>query len=166
MKVNIEFESTDAQGDVLRSNVFAVMEVRRLDYRLVYVEDLSGDGKMTRSTIHISEGGLRITRKGELNTDFMYGKSLVHHTTYHTPYGMIPVTIETDAYDFNIGRTDGLPLDDMKAYTDTLWDGPGLPDDFEICAETSYRLIMGEQEALPMKIRMRITSAEQEIHRE
>lgn len=46
MKVTIEFETRDAQGGVLTSQVPAMMEIRNSDYRLVYVENLSqGDRK-------------------------------------------------------------------------------------------------------------------------
>ena len=71
MKVNIQFESTDTDGAVSVSNISAVMQKRENDYRLVYVEDLSGDGKMTKSIMLLSDTGLRITRTGELRTDFM-----------------------------------------------------------------------------------------------
>ncbi len=154
MKVNIEFESTDARGEVSVTNVFAVMEIRKFDYRLVYVEDLSGEGRMTKSTMFLSDKELRIQRSGELDTDFIYGKAMIHHTTYGTPYGILPVTLETEKYDFSVGR-----VGDTDSGMRSEWEGSGLPDDFEIRAGTDYRLIMGGQEPLSMSMKIRITGA-------
>ena len=134
MKVNIQLESTDTDGAVSGSNISAVMQKRENDYRLVYVEDLSGDGKMTKSIMLLSDTGLRITRTGELRTDFMYGQSMTHHTSYETPYGRFPVTLETEDYDFKLGG-----------------------DEFIISAETGYRLIVGGQEPLFMRMKIRVT---------
>lgn len=135
MKVNIRFESTDTDGQVSVSDICAMMQKRENDYRLVYVEDLSGEGKMTKSTMLLSENSLRITRKGELNTDFMYGKAMTHHTSYGTPYGMFPVTLETENYEFMI--------DD---------------EEYIICAETRYKLIIDGQEPLSMYMKIYITA--------
>lgn len=152
MKVMIEFETEDAQGEIMTSQVPAMLEVRRSDYRLVYVENLSSGEKtnqerLTRSTMLLSEGGMRITRTGELNTDFMYAKAMVHNTTYGTPYGAIPVTLETEDYHFWVGRTGGEPLGGIA---------PNLPEDFLIQVEAVYKLIMAGQEPLDMRIKLRI----------
>lgn len=157
MKVNIEFESTDAYGEVSVTNVFAVMEVRQFDYRLVYVEDLSGEGKMTKSTMLMSDRELRILRTGELDTDFIYGNAMVHHTTYKTPYGVLPVTLETENYKFRVGRKGDVVSEADSNLQDGEWNGVGLPDDFEIRAETGYKLIMAGQEPLAMRMKIRIT---------
>lgn len=123
MKVNIEFENTDHDGEVTRSTVFAIMEKRAHDYRFVYVEDLSGDGNMTRSTLIVSKHGLRIIRQGELNTDFMYEPRLVHNTTYATPYGKFPVSIETKEYSYTEGG-DNILSADVKYYLSMNGDEP------------------------------------------
>ncbi len=107
MQVNIEFETTDDDGQVSKSHNFAIMEKNRVGYRLVYVEDLSGEGKMTRSTMVISPYEMRIIRKGELNMDFIYGPNMVHNTSYMTPYGNFPVTLETQSYSYDVqGKVD------------------------------------------------------------
>lgn len=150
MKVNIEFESVDMNGEVTKSKIFAVMEVRRYDYRLVYVEDLSGDGKITKSSMILSHEGMRLTRTGELTTDFMYGKNMVHNTSYGTAYGTLPITVETDHYEFTV---EGVSEE-----------SPELPDDFEISAHVLYKLIVNEDEPLDMNMKIRITAHTGEKH--
>ena len=76
MKVRLEFKNTDADGEITTSLVTAMMEIREQDYRLLYAEDLSGDGKLTKSTLTISDEGMRIIRNGELTTDFMYADNM------------------------------------------------------------------------------------------
>lgn len=152
MKVTIEFETRDAQGGVLTSQVPAMMEIRNSDYRLVYVENLSQGGgadrrNLTRSTMLLSQSGMRIIRTGELNTDFMYGREMVHNTTYGTPYGTVPITLKTEDYHFCIEGKDGEPFDGT---------GVCLPENFLIRAEAVYKLIMEEQEPLDMHIKLRI----------
>lgn len=143
MKVNIEIESVDMNGEVIKTKNFAIMDVRDFDFRLVYVEDLSGDGKKTRSTLFVSPEELRIIRKGELNTDFMYGKNVVHNTSYITPYGAFPVTITTLSYKYELEGD--LEDEDIG---------------FAINVATSYTLQVGEDEPMRMSIRICITKAE------
>lgn len=143
MKVNIEIESVDISGEVIKTKNFAIMDIREFDYRLVYVEDLSGEGIKTRSTMFVSPEELRIMRKGELNTDFIYGKNMVHNTSYITPYGAFPVTVTTLSYSYEFQGD--------------------LEDDeigFAIKVATSYSLQVGEDEPMKMSIKLCITKAE------
>ena len=115
MKVNIEFENIDQDGEITRSKVPAIMENSGHDYRCVYMEDQSGDGNMTRSTLTMSRYGLRIIRQGEVNTDFIYEPKLVHNTSYKTPYGTFPVSIETKEYRYTEGG-DSIMTVNVKYY--------------------------------------------------
>ncbi len=136
MKVNIELVTTDENGDVTRSKIFAVMENQgQQSYRLVYVEDLSGDKKMTRTTLMINPKNMRVSRRGEIVSDFIYEAGLVHNSMYRTSYGDIPVTIKTAGYEF-----------------EELEDGC-------INVRALYFLDMGENPAAaPIKLEIRITS--------
>ena len=143
MKVNIEIESMDISGEVIKTKNFAIMDIREFDFRLVYVEDLSGDGVKTRSTLFVSPEELRIIRKGELNTDFMYGKNVVHNTSYITPYGAFPVTLTTLSYKYEF-----------------VGDLENEEVGFAINVATSYTLQVGEDEPMKMSIKICITKAE------
>ncbi len=143
MKVNLEIESVDISGEVIKTKSFAIMDVREFDYRLVYVEDLSGEGIKTRSTMFVSPEELRIIRKGELNTDFIYGKNMVHNTSYITPYGAFPVTVTTLSYSYELEGD--LEDDDIG---------------FAINVATTYTLQVGEDEPIKMSIKLCITKAE------
>ena len=143
MKVNIEIESVDVSGEIIKTKNFAIMDVREFDFRLTYVEDLSGEGIKTRSTMFVSPEELRIIRKGEHNTDFMYGKNVVHNTSYITPYGAFPVTVTTLNYKYEfVGDLE----DDKKG--------------FAINVATTYTLQVGEDEPMKMSIKMCISKAE------
>ena len=61
---------------------------------------MSGEGVLTKTTMYVSPTELRIIRRGELITDFIYGDSLTHNTTYETPFGNIPVTLITESYEY------------------------------------------------------------------
>ena len=127
MKVNIEIESVDITGEKIKTKNFAIMDVREFDYRLTYVEELSGEGIKTRSTLFVSPEELRIIRKGELNTDFMYGKNVVHNTSYITPYGAFPVTLTTLSYKYElVGDIEderiGFAINVATSYTLQVWD--------------------------------------------
>lgn len=151
MKVFLEYESIDMTGEKSSSKVFAIMEIRDTDYKLVFVEDLSGEGRVTRSTMVLSEDGLRLIRKGELNTDFMFGPALVHNTSYQTPYGAIPVTLVTEDYDFFVSH----PFHKE----DSPFQEKNVPKDFRLVASAKYALEIEGQEALPMSIRINVTKA-------
>lgn len=135
MKVNMELVTTDENGDVNETKIFAVMENQgQQHFRLVYVEDLSGNKKMTRTTILINPKSMRVTRRGELVSDFIYEEGLVHHSMYGTTYGDIVVTLKTICYKFE------------------------QPDNGELYAEAVYFLDMGgSQAAAPVKLVIRIT---------
>lgn len=91
----------DENGDENETKLFAVMENQgQQHFRLVYVEDLSGDKKMTRTTILINPKSMRVTRRGTLVSDFIYEEGLVHNSLYGTQYGDIAVTLKTTRYKF------------------------------------------------------------------
>ena len=140
MKVCLEFNTIDSDGDKTASKCLGVMEVRKNDYRIVYMEDLSGQGIMTKSTLIISKEGMRIIRKGELSSDFIYEEALVHNTTYKTPYGIFPVTISTSKY----------------VYNDNIVDATSLPEDFFIGVVADYSLIIGQGEPMNMSIEINV----------
>ncbi|MDE6026365.1 MAG: DUF1934 domain-containing protein [Lachnospiraceae bacterium] len=101
MKVNIKFITTDENGDRTESEVFAVMESQgKRNYRLVYVEDLSGSKQITRSTLQINPRNMRVTKRGEITSDLIYEEGLVHNAVYGLPFGNIPVTVKTEKYLF------------------------------------------------------------------
>ena len=135
MKVNVELVTTDENGEVSETKIFAVMEHQgQQHFRLVYVEDISGNKKMTRTTILINPQSMRVTRRGELVSDFIYEEGLVHHSLYGTVYGDIAVTLKTIRYKFE------------------------QPDNGAINAEAVYFLDMGgSQAAAPVKLVIKIT---------
>lgn len=151
MKVNLEYESIDATGEKSSSKVFAIMEIRERDYKLVFVEDLSGEGRMTRSTMLLSEDSLRLIRQGELNTDFMFGPALTHNTSYQTPYGTVPVTLITEEYNFFVSH----PFHKE----DNPFTGKDVPEDFRLVVSAKYSLEMQGQEGLPMSIRINVSKS-------
>lgn len=136
MKVNIHFETKDMEGHTEKSSVMAVLERRKNDYRLVYVEDLSGEGNMTKSTLTISEDSLRILRDGEIVTDFAYGNALIHNTVYKSQYGTMPLTITTSRYDYELVKDTG--------------------DEILINAAIEYSMAFAGQEPMDMEIRLQI----------
>ncbi len=135
MKVNMKLVTIDENGDESETKIFAVMENQgQQHFRLVYVEDLSGDKKMTRTTILINPQSMRVTRRGTLVSDFIYEEGLVHHSMYGTAYGDIAVTLKTTNYKFE------------------------QSDNGVINAEAVYFLDMGgSQAAAPTKLFIEIT---------
>lgn len=140
MRVHLEFENTDADGSITKSEVTAIMELRDKNYILTYVEDLSGDGNLTKSSLILSEDSMRIIRKGELTTDFMYGKNIVHNASYQTPYGTLPVTVMTERYSFQAVGTE---------------ENDAVGEKLRLRAHAAYRLTIGEEE--PLRFNMKIT---------
>lgn len=148
MKVNLEYESIDADGEKQISRVAAIMDVRMKDYKLSFVEDLSGDGKTTISTMYLSPDSMRIIRKGEVITDFMFGEALTHNTNYATPYGNLPVTISTNEFTFSVSHPD---------FRETIFAKNGdAPCDFCISAYVSYDILMNGVK-MPMSMKVRVT---------
>lgn len=101
MRVKIIIESTDQDGQKSKSENIAIISEEKSGYKLTYSEDLSGEGVLTKTTMYVSPTELRIIRRGELITNFIYGESLTHNTTYETPFGNIPVTLVTESYQYN-----------------------------------------------------------------
>lgn len=99
MKVNLHIESTDFDGEKSEVTCAAMLEKRQTDYKISYIEDISGEGKKTKSTIYIGENSIRIIRRGEVNSDFIFSKDLEHNTVYETLFGNFPVTIITKLYE-------------------------------------------------------------------
>lgn len=151
MKVKVYIESTDMDGEVSESVFNAVMEERQNDYKLSYVEDISGEGKTTRTTMYVSGSSLRIIRSGELVSDFIYSSGLEHNTTYQTPYGDIPVTIITDEYNF-VGNS--------MSYGDDIFSGGINPlktgRSFTINADVKYAMQVQGAESMELGVKIKI----------
>lgn len=99
MRVNLVIESTDGEGTKSRSENTALMYKHNDGYRLTYSEDLSGEGEITKTTMYINSSELRIIRRGELTTDFIYSEAVTHNTAYETPFGNLPITLITEKYE-------------------------------------------------------------------
>lgn len=148
MKVNLEYESIDADGEKQISRVAAIMDIRLKDYKLSFVEDLSGEGKNTGSTMYLSPESMRIIRKGEVSTDLMFGEHLIHNTNYVTPYGNLPVTVTTKEFNFSVSHLD---FRDAK-----LLKNVDAACDFWIIAYASYDIEMNGVK-MPMSMKVRVT---------
>ena len=142
MKVKLEYESGDANGEKHTSVVTAVMKPGKENHRLTFMEDLSGEGNVTRSTMLISMDSMRLIRRGELDTEFFFGRDMVHNTGYKTPCGIFPVTITTREFEVKESHM--------------LKEGI-LPENYSLTLYTTYILgINGEE--LPMSIKVRVTN--------
>ncbi|MBQ7706944.1 MAG: DUF1934 domain-containing protein [Lachnospiraceae bacterium] len=135
MQVKVIIESTDQDGIKSKSENFALMSKEQKGYRLSYSEDLSGEGELTETTMFISPSELRIIRRGELVTDFIYSESLTHNTSYETPFGIIPITLITQSFE----------------YLDMLHDA-----DTGINISSSYTIDMGDSLMPPASMDMNI----------
>ena len=135
MQVKVIIESTDQDGIKSKSENFAIMSDDKNGYRLEYSEDLSGEGILTDTIMLISSSELRIIRRGELESDFIYSNALTHNTSYNTPFGVIPITIVTNSYE----------------YLDMLHDA-----DTGINISSSYTIDMGDSLTPPANMDMNI----------
>ena len=78
MKSTMQIKTTNMDGSVELSSASGIL--RRIDgtkedgytYQFSYVEDLSNEGKKTKTCMVFSKKQLRITRSGEVNSDFIY----------------------------------------------------------------------------------------------
>lgn len=152
MKVKIKVESTDCFGEIMRTETNAILEDREHDHKISYVENLSEDNIKTRTTIYISSSSMRIIRDGEIKSDLIFSNGLQHNTNYNTPFGSIPVCVETKRYDF-VGRT-GNVSDDMFA--------SDVPNPFgkriSIDAYAEYSIITEGAEPMDMKVKLKVES--------
>ncbi len=143
MKVKLEIESIDADGQSSKITTMAVMELRQYDFRLIYIEKVSDDGKLKANVeLIIAPHGMRIIRKGDLCSDFFYEENLKHNTTYQTPYGEMPITVETSSYDYSVC---GGSL-------------AGLSEVFEINVDIKYALYVASEDSLLMNVKMKVTN--------
>ena len=140
MKAVIEFENVDVEtGEVMRSqaNTLRAMTEQGTTYLL---REMSGDGHKTRCTMIFSDNRLRVTRSGELNSDFVYEHGLTHHTKYATGYGSIPVTLQTKHF---LHTAEGI---DYEAAV--------LAEEFSLRLALQYTMEMGNE--LPMERKMKV----------
>ena len=114
MKVRLRMDTIDGNGDTTTCELMAVMERRKSDYKLVYMETVSDDGDTTSTEMYLSPIGMRIVRRGYIESDFMYERDTVHNTAYKTVYGVLPITIETNEYSF----TESLEDESISAHVD------------------------------------------------
>ena len=143
MKAVIEFENVDVEtGEVMRSQVTALASMTEQGMKLTYVGDVSGDGHKTRCTMIFSNNQLRVTRSGELNSDFVYEHGLTHHTKYATGYGSIPVTLQTKHF---LHTAEGI---DYEAAV--------LAEEFSLRLALQYTMEMGNESPMERKMKVHV----------
>lgn len=140
MKVRVEIESKDENGEVSISNNPALMELTDQGLRLSYVEDVSGEGNKTRNTLLVTKESLHVLRSGTLQSEFVYGHERKHHSVYKTPYGDFPVTIHTKRF---LHKAEGVDYENKR-----------LEQAFHVLLELEYALSIGGD--APMCVSMRI----------
>ena len=143
MKAVIEFENVDVEtGEVMRSQATALASMTEQGMKLTYAEDVSGDGHKTRCTMIFSNNRLRVTRSGELNSDFVYEHGLTHHTKYATGYGSIPVTLQTKHF---LHTAEGI---DYEAAV--------LAEEFSLRLALQYTMEMGNESPMERKMKVHV----------
>lgn len=136
MKVNVTFETKNSDNEIEVNTAVAVLDKQDDLYRLVYVEDLSGFGKKTKSVLTLGEGGMQVSKNGEIISQFVYEKGLIHNSIYKTVHGSFPVSVITKDYVF-------------KKQSET---------DIEIF--TSYELCFnGTDDGMPMEMKIKVSEA-------
>ena len=150
MKAVIEFENVDVEtGEVMRSQATALASMTENGMKLTYVEDVSGDGHKTRCTMLFSDKRLRVTRSGELNSDFVYEHGLTHHTQYATGYGSIPVTLQTKHF---LHTAEGI---DYEAAV--------LEEEFSLRLALQYTMEMGNESPMERKMKVHVHNLADEV---
>lgn len=74
-----------------------IMEEVDGQLRIEYFERFEGDLEETRSTIVVEENTVHVQKIGSVSSILHFEKDMTHNTTYQTPEGDIPMTIETDS---------------------------------------------------------------------
>lgn len=148
MKALVTFDTTDESGERIHTESVALAAMTDTGLRLTYVEDVSGEGARTRCTMLLTKRQLRVTRTGELNSDFVYEHGLTHHTSYGTLYGTLPVTLHTTRYRH---EADGI---DYEARL--------LAEKFAVQTVIGYTLVLGEDAPMEREVTVCVTSQNSE----
>jgi uncharacterized beta-barrel protein YwiB (DUF1934 family) len=161
MRVNLEFERIEEGGESGKLNFVAVLEILKgaYPYRLVYMQDVSDDGKFkAKSELLISKNSMRMISKGDLEEDLFLEKNVVHNTFYNTPYGAVPISVETLSYAMEVwGDIDA----DSVNYS--ILDRGGdsgnavATNDFTIEVSTIYKLTLKGAEPMTVDMKIRVT---------
>jgi uncharacterized beta-barrel protein YwiB (DUF1934 family) len=158
MRVNLEFERIEESGENGKITFVAVLEMVKgpYPYRLVYVQNVSDDGKYkAKSELLISKNSMRMISKGDLEEDFLLEKNMVHNTFYNTPYGAIPISIETLSYVMEVwGDIDADTVNNSILDRGGASGNAVATNDFTIEVSVIYNMSL--ENAAPMTVDMKI----------
>ncbi len=116
MKIKTYIKSTDNDGNITESEANGMLTETEKGYKIIFFEDLSGEGHMTKTTLYANEECMRLIRSGEINANFMYATNLSHNTVYELPYGKLPVVINTKDYNYSKTISDNLSISMSSEY--------------------------------------------------
>ncbi len=137
MRVNLEFLTTDADGQKSSVNTAAILRREENGYLLSFAEVLSDGGAVTKTTLLVGEKHMRLARGGEIETVFLFEDGLLHHTYYKTPYGSFPAEVLT------------------KSYRRVCREGvDGMPE--SLFAEVHYALTLSGGEPMGLSVEIRV----------
>jgi hypothetical protein len=96
--------------------------------------------------------------KGDLEEDLFLEKNVVHNTFYNTPYGSVPISIETLSYAMETwGNIDA------DAVNNSILDRGGnsgnavATNDFTIEVSTIYKITLQGTEPMTVDMKIRVT---------
>lgn len=146
MKVVLEFETMHPDGEITKGKEIAMMDVDQEHeaVKVMYVEAIGGEEKKTRSTLWIRPNSLRVQKQGEIASDLMYEEGCKHHTRYHTPYGSIPMTLNTKTFSHS-----SKGVDYQKGQVEKR---------FEIVLQLLYSFDMGDGNPMEMQMQLRVAA--------
>ena len=151
MKVFLELETINEQGETELENMPAILEKQDKICRLKYLQKVSDNDEYVNTEMIFTSKTMRMKRTGILESDLIYENGLVHNSLYHTPFGALPMTLETKNYSVVLktageeaGEVEDLQLENIN-------------DEFEINMSMKYDLIVAEQEPLYMQVNVKVT---------
>ena len=76
--------------------------------RIVYEEPGADGADATRTRLDMSADSVTLTRTGEVRSEMVFRPGESHTSYYATPYGTLPVTVETESARWRFDGGDGM----------------------------------------------------------
>ncbi len=98
IKITGSHDHGDGKPEIVKSSAEAKCTMNGSTYIITYSDNNQSEpdsGSMTHHTLEIGEGTVVMSQTGAVSSELHFGKDMVWHTDYQTPYGILDMTAIT-----------------------------------------------------------------------
>ena len=106
---NYRYDTAEGEPETIRYKVSGTCRNSRDGIKIEYTEpELTGMDQTVTTLTAMKDGVVSVNRVGQINTHMIFEEGKQHTSLYETPYGELPIDIQTSSLRHNLSQRGGV----------------------------------------------------------